>query len=589
METVAEKNDVTPTPKTSPIARIALGLLFLVPSLCCCMSQLLAPTLGTFWMSLQSIRSFKSEWHFVGLENYTRLFGDRNFQSAIGFTLTILIVQLLVVAVTPLALGWAASKFGRPLRLGLRILLTLPIAFFAPATIAITWGMVLSPSVGLMPRGTSLLAGPNTSTMLLLIDALYLIGLTGGLGLIAYLPIWRRPAGAPAPTRKEITKPALAIWGVGLLGIIALSLSTFSFNFMLTGAQFGTSTFGTLLYRFAFLYAQFGAAASIGTLILLATFPLGIVATLLILLARLRLGLVSDPPPASKTDGENPPAQRKTFPGIIPIALLLLMLVGCFLSTLPFGWLIPHAFGPRGIGPLLDEIFRRPILVNTFIPPLITASIQILIAYLGALSLGALQPFGKRSEWLLLLFSPWLFVTILPLSPGWFTALQKMGLLNTSLVLVSPILFSIPVLFILTIFFKGRASQLEQTSAETDPLPKSNFFKHFVLPSLPLAATLWLFLLLFAGQDLFWALLVGHRLTIQPLSIFLLQLRGIASVSWDTLAAAVTFLVLPVCFLLFVILSPFQIFYLDRLTLFSEGHSGDAVEDTKEDEQMSQE
>ena len=42
--------------------------------------------------------------------------------------------------------------------------------------------------------------------------------------------------------------------------------------------------------------------------------------------------------------------------------------------------------------------------------------IQLPIAYLGALGIGALRPLGRYSEWLLLPFSPWLFITALPLS-----------------------------------------------------------------------------------------------------------------------------------------------------------------------------
>ena len=588
METTAPENNITPVAKTGSIARIALGLLFLVPSLCCCVSQLLVPTLGTFWMSLQRIRPFRLEGEFIGLENYTRLFADRAFQSAIGFTLSVLVVQLLVVAVIPLGLAWAGSKLGRPLRLGLRILLTLPVALFVPETIAIIWRAISSPSAGVLPPGASLPLGVgNAPTTLLFIDALYLVGLAGGLGLIVYLPIWRRPADAPILTRKEIVKPALATWGVSLLGIMALTLSTFSLSFLLTGGLFGTNTLGTLLYHFAFLSAQFGPATSIATIILLAILTLGLLAGLLVLLARLRLDIVNDPPPAKEEkkddeEKESAPKQSKTLPAIIiPAALLLLALGGCLFSALPFGWLIPHAFGPRGIGPLMDQILSTPVLGNTFIPPLITATIQVLIAYLAALSLGALQPLGKRSEWLLLLFSPWLFVTMLPLSLSWFVAIQKVGLLNTSLALISPISLSVPVLFILTIFFKGRAS------TENDAPAKTGFFKHFVLPSLPLVAVLWLFLLFLAWQDLFWPLIVANRLGTHPLSVMLLQLRGATGATSDTLAAAITFLVLPVCFFIFAALTSFQIFYLDRLKLYSEERAG-KVEDIKSDEPVSQ-
>jgi ABC-type glycerol-3-phosphate transport system permease component len=214
----------------------------------------------------------------------------------------------------------------------------------------------------------------------------------------------------------------------------------------------------------------------------------------------------------------------------------------------------------------LGQVSAVPVLINTLVPALIAATLQILVAYLAALGIGALRPLGKRSEWLLLLFSPWLFVTVLPLSLVNFIAVQKAEMLDTFAGSLSPILFSIPALFILTLFFAGRASQRGDESQEAP-----GFFRHFVLPSLPLAAVLWLALLFFNGQDVFWSLLIANRPERWSLNVALLQVLGLyAGGAQGVLAAAITFFVLPLGVLFFICLAFFQIFSLDRLSLYAE-------------------
>ena len=56
------------------------------------------------------------------------------------------------------------------------------------------------------------------------------------------------------------------------------------------------------------------------------------------------------------------------------------------------------------------------VWANTLVPPAMSIFLlQLPIAYLGALGIGALRPLGRWSEWLLLPFAPWLFITALPL------------------------------------------------------------------------------------------------------------------------------------------------------------------------------
>jgi hypothetical protein len=333
-----------------------------------------------------------------------------------------------------------------------------------------------------------------------------------------------------------------------MFGIIVLTLSTFTLNYMLTSGS--TSTLGIWLYQSAFRNFNMGAAATAASIILLVTLLLGILAGLLVIMTRLRLDIVDEKPVVEKSG--------------------LFTLAACILSALPFGWLIPQAFGRDGLGRLMEQISAGQVFINSIVPPLITATLQVLIAYLAALGIGALRPLGKRSEWLLLLFSPWLFITVLPLSLVNFLAVQKADLLNTLRASLSPIVFSVPALFILTIFLSGRASQLPQETREGEAQAAPSFSKHFILPSLPLAAVLWLVILFLSGQDVLWPLLVSVSPERYTLSVTLLRLISTFGGAGGAPAAAVLFFILPLCLFFFICLVPFQILYLDRLVLYSE-------------------
>jgi ABC-type glycerol-3-phosphate transport system permease component len=324
-----------------------------------------------------------------------------------------------------------------------------------------------------------------------------------------------------------------------------------------------------LVYQFAFLRFQIGPAAAIASLILLVSLVLGTVAGFVVVLNRLRLNVVETKPAA---DLSMPLTRSRALPGVVFALLGVLILGICLVGALPFGWLLPQAIDNGGRGDVLGQVSAVPVLINTLVPALIAATLQVLVAYLAALGIGALRPFGKRSEWLLLFFSPWLFVTVLPLSLVNFIAAQKAEMLDTFAGSLSPILFSIPALFILTLFFAGRASQRD--GSEETP----RFFSHFVLPSLPLAAVLWLALIFFNGQDVFWSLLVAQSPERWSLNVALLQILGLyAGSGQGVLAAAITFFVLPLGILFFIGLALFQVLYLDRLSLYAESSSSGEV------------
>jgi ABC-type glycerol-3-phosphate transport system permease component len=324
------------------------------------------------------------------------------------------------------------------------------------------------------------------------------------------------------------------------------------------------------LYQSAFRSFRFGPAAAIASIILLVTLALGVVAGLLVVLTRLRLTTVNTLQSPEQADQQIGRQRSKVLPAIV-LALTLLPTLGvCSLSVPPFGWLVVQSFGEGGFVRLLEQISAGRILVNTFIPPFVTAVVQLLAAYPAALSIGALRPLGKRSEWLLLLFSPWLFVTLLPLSLVSVMAAKEMGTLNTFVGLISPILFSVPTLFILTVFFMGQAPHWQRASTDSESSKSIVFFRHLVLPSLPLVGVLLLFLLFISWQDIFWPLVVNTQQEYYPLSVTLLRLLDIPRGGIGILAAAIILFIVPISFFYYVALILFQMLYLDRLVLYSD-------------------
>lgn len=546
--------------------RVVAGWVLILPAIACCITELLIPTVQTFLLSLQNANPLSTgAAEFVGLENFRFIFSEELFGKSLGFTMLFVLLRLGAVALVPIFLAWAVSRLGRWARLGARTLLTLPIVLFMPVAISAVWFLALNPINGLFPTGTPLLAQPNSARLaLLLIDALYTFGLACGLGLIFFSALWRQPDSAAAP-RPKMFKPALVVWGIAILATIALTLPLFVQPFVMTrgGPVNSTITLGLWHYTLAFQFFRFGPAAALATLMLIMVIILGVIAALLIILARLRL-LLAVSNNRQPTVDQAPPPSGKALPLIVLIITLLLSVAACGLSALPYGWVITLSFGNEAFTRLLENVPLAQVVINTLGPPAIAAIIQLGVAYLAALGIGALRPLGKFSPWLLLLFSPWLFISVLPLSLVSFNAARQSEQLNTFLGLMPPILFSAPALFILALFFGGHAARW-QAAAKNGDSSAGAFVKHLILPSLPLAGVLLLFLLFAGWQQTVWPLIAANNPANATLSTALLQLMFQFATTSGPAAAALTLLIVPVVVFFFPLLAVFQIFYLDRL------------------------
>jgi len=252
------------------------------------------------------------------------------------------------------------------------------------------------------------------------------------------------------------------------------------------------------------------------------------------------------------------------------------------ISVLPIAWVMltttsVTADAYRRLGQAMP---MARLLVNTFLPLLpVVLLVQLPLAYLGALGIGGLRPLGKWSEWLLLPFSPWLFVTTIPLSIVGYDNLRAANLLNTFVALTPPLWFSVPMFFILTLFFKGQEWKWRAARTEGQPAGMI-FFRILILPSLPLTVLLAIVALFIGAQDLWWSLLVAGRAEYYTVSMALAALRNQFASSWSVVAAGIASIALPTFVFTFLVFGVFQIFYLDRLALTTRGVNGEAGDAT---------
>lgn len=579
---------------TSRIVRIVLGLALLVPAGLCCITGLVVPTLRTVITSLQKAGLPGRGTEFVGPENYANLFQDPRFSTASSFTLSLIVVRVLVVTVVPLLLAIAVNEFGRAVRVPARLLFTVPLALFAPVSTAIVWAMALNPQFGLVnvilrslgrdPQRW-LVEPEQARRALLFTDGLITFGLACGVGLIFYLAALRG-SGEKAPSGKKAFVPLIASWVTGLLATIALSLPSFTLSYVATrgGPANSTTTLGLYQFTTAFQRFSFGAGATVATLTLIVAALLGLIAGLIVVFAGLRLEMVSWGKQSGLLSGEGKTGRGRPAALVLLVLTLLVSLGLCSLGGLPMPWnalnslrsqaemlsfpppLFPSSPSLEAYSRLGEVIPVGRVFVNTIAPTLVGLLLRLLIVYVGALGIGAARPFGKWSELLLLPFSPWLFVTISSLSIVAYRSLADAGRLNTFSALSPPIILSVPMLFILTLFFKGQESKWRAAQAEGRSAV-SAFFTRLILPSLPLVTLLACASLLIDMQDLLWPLLAvsspqNHTINLALLSLYLQMGRAL-----PTVAAAVTLFGLPTFVFFFLAFGALQFFYMDRLAL----------------------
>jgi ABC-type sugar transport system permease subunit len=564
--TVVDDQEPKAASRTSRTASILIGLGLMIPAALACLSGYLWPTARTFWLSLRDVGFDLGDSAFVGFENYNRLLSDQAFGAAISFTFLLTLVRLAAVAAVPLLLALGASTLGRTGRRILRVIFTIPIALYMPAAAAFGWRLSLvgaSRSMGIN------LGDPATvRALVLLLDGLYTLALACGLGLIALLPALEGRRDEDENARRS-WMPLLAVWLIGLLATAALTPQTFAFVSILTsgGPARATTTLTLFQYDISLRMMRFGLGAALSAVELLPLLILGLLAGIILVFTRLQIDLT--PTWESSNGDEERQGRGRAIRLILGGVALLIALAACALTTLPLATTALGNLDPAGFARFIEELHPVPGLLLSIVVPLLGLLILLPVTYLAALGIGALRPLGRWSEALLLLFTPWLFVTTSPLSLIFVNRLQRLDRLNRPLAINPPIALSIVGLIVLALFFKGRAAAWRTGQEQGDPSSRG-FFGEVILPSLPLVAALGLGALLVGMQRYYWQAMVYYERDVILPSMAWPEMGARFFAGPELWAPAVLVYIVPPFLLLFVGLSVLQVLYLDRLVLRQE-------------------
>ena len=125
--------------RRSPGMRKAFPYLLVAPALLYLMAITLYPGVFAIYQSLYVV-TFK-EWQWAGIDNYTRLLGDREFWAALGNTAIIGGISLSLQTV--IAMTMAYFSYRDPLVKGWRIIFLMPMLFM-PSAVAFIWKLAFN-------------------------------------------------------------------------------------------------------------------------------------------------------------------------------------------------------------------------------------------------------------------------------------------------------------------------------------------------------------------------------------------------------------------------------------------------------------
>jgi ABC-type sugar transport system permease subunit len=542
---------------------------------------LLLPTVQTLVTSLQKVTITRPSV-FVGFDNYGHVLGEPVFWKALAFTVSLAIVPLLVAVVVGPLLALALDRAGTwPRRAG-RVVLSLAVITFSPMAVVAAWSRGTMPDASGLATLTQGLREPETAPVAMhLLIAAATFGVVCALAVMAFLPALRGGT---------VTVAMLTVGGLLVLTMIAVGLQAFSIVTAMTrgGPNGATQTLGLVQYTYAFVVFQLGEGATVATVVGVILGLLGLAAVYLAVSNGLRLtvtprdtrvptpegayapgtGAAHAPSPGpAQAPSQAPfpgPAQAPSpGPGSVPppasatgrpgggMAVLGWIALGLFVviaGLLTWPWL-SALLQPSAPGP--GDTFATQ--VNTWVPALIGAVVSVGVAYLGALGIGGLRPLGRHSEWLLLVFAPWLFVGTGPLSIADWQIARNLGLIDAFPALIQPLLVSVPALFVLTLLCKGLAERTDR-----------DFVSGVLLPSLPMAGILAGAVTLVNGHDLLWPLLVAQDpgLATAPVAQFV----ALGQYSASAPDAGLTTPLVVVAVALVAVVAA-QLLYLDRLAI----------------------
>jgi ABC-type sugar transport system permease subunit len=516
--------------RTSGGAVRMIGAVLLLPALLAWVWSYLLPTITTVVRSFQRYNGLAPAQP-AGTRNYTSAF---DFGFAVGFGLRLIVVPLVAGLLVAPLLAVFAHRGGTAARRVTLAVTAVPLVCYAPVALATGWRARRLAPVGYGEPGAA--RGMLTSVV-----GWTSVGLVVAVGTTLALAAMRG-------RRPQVAVPAVgAVVG---LGVVAAGLQLFTAPETLTAGGPLRSTMTPLLgiVHTGFQRYQLGAAAAWSTSLLAILAVLGIAAVAVLLAVRARVEYA----PAGGTA-----RTRNPVPLVVTAALLLGLLAVVGYALTP--WL-RSMFGGLPL-PKNDSTSR--ILVFTWLPPLVSALVGVFVALLGGIGIGALRPLGTRSELLLLIFAPWLFVGTGPLAVADFERAKDWHQLDTFLGLIPPTWLSIPALVVFTLLFRGLSGQWRSAGGGYDQLLRT-----VALPALPMLGGAMLLSWLAGAQQHLWPWLIASSPERGTAGVVAVQQMRTYTAYPDQHSSAVGLVYpLPLLVLFVVAFVALGIWYLHRLAI----------------------
>jgi len=257
---------------------------------------------------------------------------------------------------------------------------------------------------------------------------------------------------------------------------------------------------------------------------------------------------------------------KKSF-SIKNVFIYIFLVIGAFISIMPFLWLVTTSLKPPG------KIFSAPLLVPThfhyenyieawnsvpFARYIINSTIMSLGIVICQTLFSAMAGYAfakinfKFKDALFLIF---LITMMIPDSvkmiPNFLT-IKNLGWYDTYAALIVPRAASVFAIFLFRQFFLSIPRSIEE-SARLEGCGLFRLFFQIVLPlSKPVMVTNILFSFLFAWNDFLWPLIITDSQKMRTIQVGLSYFQGRYGVRWELLSAATIFAILP-SFIVFII------------------------------------
>lgn len=240
--------------------------------------------------------------------------------------------------------------------------------------------------------------------------------------------------------------------------------------------------------------------------------------------------------------------------------LYFFLILGAFISIMPFMWLITTSLKPPG------TIFSAPLLIPTNFyfrnyveawnaAPFARYTLNSAIMSIGIVFLQTLfsamagYAFARmKFKFKDLLFIIFLVTMMIPESvkiiPNFLT-IKTFGWYDTYAALIIPRAVSVFAIFLFRQFFLSIPTSIEE-AALIDGCGRLRIFFKIVLPiSKPVIVTNILFSFLFAWNDFLWPLIVIDSPEMRTIQVGLSYFQGRYGIRWELLSAATIFAILP--------------------------------------------